>query len=456
MIARALILSLALVAGCMRSPLDNYWVPPRPLASDAGTYRPPAEPLENDDYGVAAAAPADPEGELTLEQAWRLALLRHPSLVADAYEVRSAEASRMQAGAMPNPAVDVRLDDFGGSGSRRSFVDSNVRLRVTQVIELGGKRASRVAVAAAERDLAAWDYEARRVDLAAQVSARYVVVLEAQQAVALNDEAVRIADQMHKIVEARVDAGGLLPIHKDHSLVRSSLARIKLAESKLKLESARRRLASAWNSSKATFTRVAGELALPEGNVPSLESLEAHLSDHPSIAQTGALLARRQAQLELARANAVPDIEVGAGARYFRDMDDYAFLVEMSVPLPLFDRNQGEILSRRLRVARARAQGDEALALARDALISAHRDLSIAHHRASALAADVLPRLESLLTTTRAQFEQGTAKLDDMLDAHRDLLRARVDHLDALAAYHGAASIIEGLIGRPLGQVQTR
>jgi cobalt-zinc-cadmium efflux system outer membrane protein len=327
-------------------------------------------------------------------------------------------------------------------------------VRVTQLVELGAKRAKRVALARSERDLAAWDYEARRVDLAADVSARYVAVVQAQEEIELRKQAVSVQEAMHKIVEDRVAAGGLLPIHKDQSLVRLELARIDLNEAQVKLQAARRRLASAWGGKEPKFKRVTGTLEPPTGAAASLESLEAHLEDHPLVARTVALLAHRQADLELARANAVPDLEVGAGARYFRDNDDYAFLVELSVPLPLFDRNQGEILSKRFGLAKSRAEADQALALARDTLISAHRDLTIAHRRAAALAADVLPRLESLLQITRTQFDQGLVKLDDMLDAHRDLLRARVDQLNALAAYHGAAAIIEGLISRPLAATQ--
>lgn len=459
MMARVCILSLAVLSGCMKSPLDGYWVPQRPLGSNVPAYRPPLEPPTNhaDDTGNAAPSIApDPQGELTLQQAWRLALMRHPGMIADAYEVRAAEAQRLQADMLPNPELDVRLDDFGGSGSRRDFNTSEVRVRLTQLIELGDKRARRVALAQSERDLAAWDYEARRVDLAAQVSGRYVAVLESQQRVELRREAVGIAQDMHKIVEDRVAAGGLLPIHKDHSLVRLDVARLDLREAELQLRAARQQLAASWNSDKVSFDRVAGVLEPAPGPLPEFGPLNAELHHHPLVARTASLLAQRQADLELARADAVPDVTLGVGTRYFRDGDNHAFLVELSIPLPLFDRNQGTILQKRFGLAKARAEVDNAMLEARDTLISAHRDLAIAHQRAADLSKEVLPRLQAILETTRAQFKQGSLKLDDMLDADRDLLRAKVSLLDALGTYHSAAAIIEGLIGKPLAQVELR
>ena len=434
------------------SPLatDADWIPPRALAN-VPAYRPPVDPPGD---GAASARLAEPpSGEITLIDAWRLALLLHPALAVDAYSVREAEARQMQADVMPNPQIDFRLDDFAGSGQREGFDSANLRVRLTQVIELGDKRARRVELARADRALATWDYEARRIAVAADVSARFAALLAAQQRVLLRSGAVDFAQTMQQVIEDRIKAGGILPIEREHARVRLAQAKINLEEAKLEREAARGRLASCWNSDRATFSAAVGSLEVDRAARVDLDGLLARLADHPQVARFAGEVAQRQAALRVAQADAVSDVTVGVGGRYFREDDDHALLVEFGIPLPIFDRKEGEILEKRFALAKARSQAELARASARDELIQAHRDMSIAQSRELALRQQMLPSLRSAYDTTQAQFKQGLIKLDDMLDAHRDLLKAQMERLDATRDFHRAAAVLEGLIGQPLSQV---
>jgi cobalt-zinc-cadmium efflux system outer membrane protein len=443
---RALLLGIAvMMAGCEASPLDQPWVSARPLAARTPSYVPPREPGAD-----AGSLVEEPRGEVTLALAWQLALMHHPGLLADAWGVRAAEARAVQQGLSPNPTLEARLDDFGGRGDRRGFEKADVRLRVTQLIELGEKRAKRIALADAQRMLAAWDYEARRVAVAAQVTAYFVRVLAAQEEVALRKQAVDFAQAMHKIVEDRLGAGGLPPVERDRSAARVGQARIALGEAQVNLETARRLLAGTWDQSAATFTQAAGTLPATRPTAPALDDLIALLDDHPLIARWAGEISRRQADVELAKAKAVGDITLGGGVKYFREDDGQAFLFELGIPLPLFDDNRGEILEKRFALSKAHAQAKAARHEARSELIESYRDLARAHRKATLLREEVIPRLEAAAALTETNFKQGLAKLDDMLDESRSLLRAKVEHLAALADYHEAAAKLEGLMGRPL------
>jgi cobalt-zinc-cadmium efflux system outer membrane protein len=95
-----------------------------------------------------------------LRQALALALLQNPELRAFAWDVRAAEARTLQAGLRPNPELGLEVENIAGTGVLQGGQSAETTLRLNQVIELGGKRARRLQVAAVERDLAAWDYEA--------------------------------------------------------------------------------------------------------------------------------------------------------------------------------------------------------------------------------------------------------------------------------------------------------
>src|SRR5437660_1513548 len=112
----------------------------------------------------------EPTAVLTLPQALALALLQNPELRAFAWEVRVAEARTLQAGLRPNPELGLDIENVAGTGAFQGGRSAETTLRLSQVIELGGKRARRLRVAALERDLAAWDYETKRVEVLTAVA----------------------------------------------------------------------------------------------------------------------------------------------------------------------------------------------------------------------------------------------------------------------------------------------
>lgn len=143
---------------------------------------------------VPAGKPAlgEPTGPLTLSEAIAVVLLRNPDLAVFAWEVRAAEARLLRAGLLPNPAIGLEFEDVGGSGVASGFDSTETTLALSQVIEFGGKRMKRRGLAATDRDLRIWDYEAKRVDVLTAVAAAYVEVLADQQRLALARETVAL------------------------------------------------------------------------------------------------------------------------------------------------------------------------------------------------------------------------------------------------------------------------
>jgi cobalt-zinc-cadmium efflux system outer membrane protein len=288
------------------------------------------------------------------------------------------------------------------------------------------------------------------VAVAAQVSEYFALVLASQEEVALRKEAVEFAQEMHKIVEDRLAAGALAPVEKDRSAARLGQAKIALGDAEVNLETARRLLAGTWDQSKPTFSHAAGTLPATRPAAPALDDLIALLNDHPLVARWAGEIAQRKADIELAKAQSIGDLTVGGGMKYFREDDGQAFLFELGIPLPLFDDNRGEILEKRFALSKAHAEAKAARNEARIELIEAYRDLARAHRAATLLRDEVIPRLQSARDLTQSNFKQGLVKLDDILDENRDLLRAKVEFLEALAEYHTSAAKIEALIGRPI------
>src|SRR5512139_1945195 len=131
---------------------------------------------------IAAAGNAT---ALTLDDAVAAALSASPELAALEQEVRALEAATEQARLLPNPELETEVENVAGSGSREGDQAAESTLRLSQRLELGGKRAARSHVAASAVEATAAELELRRRDLAASVKTAFAAALAAQQRVVL-------------------------------------------------------------------------------------------------------------------------------------------------------------------------------------------------------------------------------------------------------------------------------
>jgi cobalt-zinc-cadmium efflux system outer membrane protein len=122
-----------------------------------------------------------------------LAFARNPDLAAFSWEVRSGDARILQAGLIPNPELGVEFENFLGSEPSRKFETLESTLSISQLVELGGKRAARIRLASSGKEVSNWDYEAKRADVAAEVAKSFVEVLSAQGRLTLAEELDRLA-----------------------------------------------------------------------------------------------------------------------------------------------------------------------------------------------------------------------------------------------------------------------
>ena len=268
---------------------------PYPVGGELSTFEAPESPA----VPPPPLAP-EPSGNLSLEAALAAALLRSPELAADAYEVRAREAALLQAGAFPNPTLELELEDFAGGGEFRGVDGAQTTLLIGQRIELGGKRAARIALASADRDLAAWDREVRRIDVLTRTASAFVDVLAAQERRRLAEEVLGLARAMQRVAALRLRAGVATQAEEIRAGVAVDVAEVELEHSEHGLATARQTLAAVWGGESPRFERALGALdRLPIA--PSAEDLARRLAASPSVARWQAELARREAARSSAR-----------------------------------------------------------------------------------------------------------------------------------------------------------
>ncbi|MGH8684022.1 MAG: TolC family protein [Nitrosospira sp.] len=418
-----------------------------------------ALPASHSDY----SPPSLPEEkkDLTLRNAALLALQRNPELAAFARETRALQGVTLQAGLLPNPDLVIMAENAGnvqkvnGDPSRIGAKDveqQETTIRLHQVIELGGKRAARVKAASLGEEVAGQDYEARRVGLIAQVANVFTEVLAGQERLRLAEENVQLAQEVVSTVTKRVQAGKVPPIEETKVGVALSTTRIELEQARRDLAAARKRLALLWGNSSPQFNKVLGDLKSLV-SLPSFEVLAERVLASPMALRAMKNIEQRKALLEVEQTRRIPNLTVIAGVLNHIHTGGTTVVAGISVPLQLFDRNQGNLREAHQRVDKAM---DEQMATdlrLKTELAQIYEALSASQNEIGILRIEVLPAARSAFEVTNRGYELGKFGFLEVLDAQRTLFQNEVLYVRALANYQRLVNEIERLIAAPLDGV---
>lgn len=392
----------------------------------------------------AESTPAEPDGPLTLEQALALVAAHQPALALARLDVTAAEGRKKQAGLLPNPTLAAEAENFGGTGDRTGTAVTEYTVQIEQPLELGGKRGKRVRVAECERQLVAFDLAAAQLEAQAETQRRFTTLLAAQSRVQLEEEQLALTEDFCRTADLRVKAGRASPLETTRAQIELAKQRVARDQAAAARQTARIQLAALWNSATPRFTTASGEVdELP--NLSPLDKLLQALPQNPDVARHTMAVEQRRAALEVARAARIPDLNASAGMRWFNDNNEYAFVAGVSLPLPVFDRQQGTLREANTLLLKAEQEQRAAQVRAQTALTTAHQNLAAARAKALALKNEVVTGAEQTLAATRAGYAQGKFAYLDVLEAQRTLGEARLARLDALAECQQAAIEIQRL-----------
>ncbi|MCK9396986.1 MAG: TolC family protein [Methylobacter sp.] len=407
-----------------------------------------------EDQNKADRAPrspsAEPTGSLILPQVLALTLTGNPELAAFSEEIRAREAAALQAGLLPNPVFGANAANFGNAAAR-GFDGDVVTLQLSQLIELGGKRTARIQVAQIGQEVASWDYEVQRVTVLARAAQAFIDVLGAQARTELVKHSLELAEKVVHTVSNQVKAGKVSPVEATRVEVALATAKTEMMRTERELETARRKLAAFWGSTVPKFSTVQGDLEAIQ-TLPLLASLTERLKQSPELALWTSELSRRQALLEEEKAKAVPDLTVTLGGSNYLHNQDYVMNVGVSMPLPVFDRNQGNIQQAERRRSKAENEQQATQVRIGTDLNAAYLNLDAIHAEVETYRSTILPGAESAYQAVQEGYRLGKFALLDVLDTQRTFFNAKGQYLRALAAYHQGVADIERLIGGALNE----
>lgn len=389
---------------------------------------------------TAATAPATP---LSLTKAIELALEGSPEVAAATRQWEATEGQVLQGRARPNPELAYSLEDARSRTRTQSW-------QLNLPVELGGKRAARTKAAEKSREQAQAQLNELKAALRANVAAAYFDVLTAQERLVLAKDSVALAKSSTDTVAKRVAAGKVSPVEESKARVAEAGIRVELAQAASEQRNALSRLFALLGKIEAPFTVLEGKAEnLPP--VPKLADLQSLISSSPAVVLARIEVDRRKALTDLEQRKRVPDITVSAGIQRSNETQRNILLFGVSVPLPVFDRNQGNLLE-------ALKLEDKARDELQGATVRLHSEVAQAQERLSTIAAevqslrqDVLPGAKSAYDAATIGFENGKFNFLEVLDAQRTYFTAKSQYLKALGEAHRAAADVDRLLGGSTG-----
>ncbi len=429
-------IALGLTSGCAACQTESIGPLPTPTVSAAVEITP-----------ASAPSPVSlPAGPLTLEQLLGLAYAQHPELAAAHARIEAARGRWIQAGLYPNPTVGWEADQLGdkgnGAGEQGPFVE--------QRLVTGGKL--RLAQAAAAQGIAVADWQALTsyYEVVNRVRIAYYDVLLARREVQVNEELARIAEEAVEVAKKLLAATG--------SRIDQLRAQIELDRTRFQLAAARQRERSAW---QMLATAVGVPSLLPRAVEGTLDSpppdydlqavLRTMLTRSSEIQESQAEVLKAQQELQRAFAEIVPDLQLKLRPFYAFPDEDGRLLVEAGVTLPLFNRNQGNIVAAQAEIARTAARVRQVELRLIERLTAADQRYQIARRQAETYKNEIMDKAEESLRAVRLSWEKNDPKFDynSVLLAQRTLVEARLAYVQALGELWRAASEIAALLQEP-------
>lgn len=437
-------LGAILLLGCYSAPQVSYEPRKQLLGQSLSSYSVP----ESTSFSLPETF-QESVNPLTLAQALSYTLLRHPELVQFALEVRAKEAVTLQASLFPNPEITIDVEDFGGRDDFKGGQSAETTLQISQLFQLGGKIASQTQVASIDRDLSVWDYESKRLEILTHTTQTFLTVLAAQEHLRLAEETFILAQQIFKIISAKVDAGKVAPVEGNRAKIPLSSSELAVTQAKQNLDSARKRLSLFWGNEDPQFSTAVGNF-YEVTSIPTEYELLKQLPSHPEIARFSAEKAKYQAMIQSETAKSYPDIEFHAGVHYSNAEDSQSFLLGVSVPLPLFDRNQGGIAEARHRLSQVQAKESAVQLKMRSELLGFYQELANAYQEILSLNQIRIPQAEISFKAITAGYQQGKISYLEVLDAQSVLFEMKSKYIEALKKYHHSRAEIEFRIAQSI------
>jgi cobalt-zinc-cadmium efflux system outer membrane protein len=300
----------------------------------------------------------------------------------------------------------------------------------------------------------------KRLDLITNVRLVFIQAITLQRDIGLTKELLKISNEFLSNLNKRIEAGKVSPAEASRAKVIVSALEISLINSELSYRSAKQQLRALLGVDKFAFNEVGGELKIMDV-LPGIELLQEKLSQSPELARYDKVFEREEAMIELEDSKSVPDLNIAVGWRWLNQTSDNgvviganAFVLGASIPLPIYDRNQGALQEAKIRFDQKKSK----LRSDRNNLISdfntTYNNLISLSEALKKLNNESIPYAQNAFEIIRDGNLVGRFTILDVLDTQRTLFELQSEYLRTLGNYNIQIVRLERLIGQNIESIK--
>jgi cobalt-zinc-cadmium efflux system outer membrane protein len=402
-------------------------------AVDPGPFGPP---VLRDDLRAPAGQPSL---GLSLTELEQIALRNNPTLATAQAQVTAARGRQAQAGLYPNPTVGYIAQDIGEdhtAGEQGAFV--------SQQFVTGHKRQLDQAVAGQDVDERASLANAQLIRVLSDVRLRFYEALVAQRRVGLSDELVKITGQSADLSQRLLQAQQVSQSDLLQAQIEASEAAIVADNARNEQTQSWRRLAAVVGNPHLASQPLAGDL---EANIPNYDWEQSYSSLMAQSPELSAAISRvERARLAVTRAQRqnIPNVDVMVNVSHRNQTNDNVVGVQAGIPLPILNRNQGNILQADAELLAAESDVRRIQLELQNRLAIVLRRYENARQQVARYQNEIIPRAKQSIDLVTQSYGGGQLGFQPLLTSQRTYVRANLMYLDALSELRQASTLIEG------------
>ena len=378
---------------------------------------------------------------LTFQAALETALANNAGLAAARRGRAIREAAVISAKQHPNPEFSFEIT--------RDTPHETVGIGLP--FEMGGKRTRRIDLAREELSLAEIEIRGAVQSLRTELRLSFYGLLATEERVRLAEEMAQVARRVHDAAQARFEEGMAPRL----DVLETDLG-VSRAEADLDLERSNRIAAAA--ALNAVLNRppdqpiaVAGDLAAGPPPLTAAQAWEMAVATNVEISSLNREIAIEGRRTDLLKAERIPTpvLQGGAVLNAPGEFNSGAF-AGISIDLPLFSRNQGEIAQSAAASGQLQARREATIRMVESRVFGAAAKLDALRRQVVSYSGKLLPTAASIESLAEESYKLGRIPLLTLLDAQRTLRDVRIEYLQALVEFQSAVAALEEIIGEPI------
>lgn len=391
---------------------------------------------------VVEAAPApDSQAVWDYPQLAALAIANNPTLQQAAAAVAQTQATQWQVGLYPNPQVGYLRSDPSQAGQSRTE-----GIFVGQEFVTSGKRWKSRDVEAQEVARLRWEYQSQERRVLNDVRIRVVEVVAAQETLLLLDDLLRIAGDSLKTTERLREGGSVSEADVLQTRIQWKTVRVRRMEAESRLEAAWRQLVNVVGCPYLERAPVVGTL---EGEIPALDweaTWQRLLAESPQLRAAETRINHARSEFVREQAQRIPNVNVQLISERDHVQGFSTLSSFVSVPVPLFNRNQGNIAHAQADMREARSEVRRTQLALRDQLSLTFQRYETLRQQWEQVTHEILPDVEANQRLVGTGFRGGEMSILQLLTAQEAYFTARLTQLEALVELRKSEIEIDGLL----------